>query len=153
MKLEICPREEVLIYGVHEDFVYKHQMMFDYSLEELYQIVKENNGTLIQAHPFRSQVLDVNFLDGLEINCHPKYGSSHSTEVIEIAQSANLIVTCGGDYHGDVSYYPVSGTFLPAHITDSYALGNYIRSTDAIKLCVHEPNHENTVIVNYSRDI
>ena len=40
-------------------------------------------------------VLDTDFLDGVEINCHPLYGNSYSKELMEIAEKERLIVTCG----------------------------------------------------------
>lgn len=140
---EQYPNVHLLIYGVDEAFLNTYPTLYDYSLEELYRIVHENGGTLIQAHPFRNgtHVLDVQYLDGIEINCHPLYKRSYSAELIEIATENGLIVTCGGDFHAD-TYRPHCGTYLPEDITDDRALGAYLRTTDRIELRIHEPETE-----------
>lgn len=150
--MELYPNVHLLIYGVDETFIEKHPTLFEHSQETLYQIVKENGGTLIQAHPFRNgtHVLDTDHLDGIEINCHPLYNRSYSAELIEIAKETGLILTCGGDFHAD-TYRPHCGVYLPDEIVDSYGVGEYLRSTDRVKLLIHEPNAECAVDVDFLR--
>lgn len=149
---ERYPNVHLLIYGVDEAFLKTYPTLYDYSLEELYRIVQENDGTLIQAHPFRNgtHVLDVQCLDGIEINCHPLYKVSHSEELTRIAKESGLILTCGGDFHAD-TYRPHCGTYLPEDIADEPALGAYLRTTDRIELRIHEPNAETWNDVAFSR--
>lgn len=59
------------------------------------------------------------------------------------------MLTCGGDFHAD-TYRPRCGTYFPDEIADSYSLGRYLRSTDRIKLCIHEPYAENCFDYDYS---
>lgn len=133
----------MLVYGVEPSFVERYPEMYDLTLEELYALVKENGGTLIEGHPFRKKdtVQDTRFLDGLEINCHPLYGKSFAGELTEIAERTGLILTCGGDYHAD-TYRAHCGTYIPDDIADSVALGKWLRETDEITLRIHEPGAE-----------
>lgn len=135
------PDVHLLIYGLDPDFLRKFPRLFDYSLKELYDLVKANNGVLVQAHPFRNgtTVMDTAYLDGVEINCHPLYGNSYSKELLEIARQKDLIVTCGGDYHAD-TYRPKCGMILPDHIADHIALRDYLLSQEKKTLCIQEPN-------------
>lgn len=149
---EFSPNIHLLIYGVDETFLKKHPLVFDYSLEELYAVVKAENATLIQAHPFRNgaHILDTDYLDGIEINCHPLYKRSYSDELIEAAEHTGIILTCGGDFHAD-TYRPHCGMYLPDGIQDSYDIGAYLRSTDRVELLIHEPDTPTAVDVEFFR--
>lgn len=138
---ERYPNVHMLVYGVDPEFLRKHPCIFGCTQKELFELVKANNGVLIQAHPFRNgtTVLDTDYLDGVEINCHPLYGNSYSQELLRIAQENHLIVTCGGDFHAD-TYHPKCGMFLPDTIKDHKDLRNYLLSSEGKKLCVQEPN-------------
>ncbi len=138
---ERYPRVHMLIYGVAPDFLRQHPYVFDYTQKQLYELVKANDGILIQAHPFRNgtTVLDTDYMDGVEINCHPLYGKSFSKELLEIAQSKDLIVTCGGDYHAD-TYRPKCGMYIPDTVKDYKDLRTYLLSPERKRLCIQEPN-------------
>lgn len=151
--MELYPNVHMLIYGVSTDFLKKYPYIFDYTQEELYAVVKQNNGVLIQAHPFRNgtTVLNTDFLDGIEINCHPLYGNSYSKEIRQIAKENSLTVTCGGDFHAD-TYRPKCGMYLPDNITNSSELGEHIKNAKKISLCIHEPNSEMPKQIDYYID-
>ena len=121
----------MLIYGVGPEFLRKHPYLFDLTQKELYKLVKSNNGILVQAHPFRNgaTVLDTEYMDGVEINCHPLYGKSYAEKLLCIAKDNHLIVTCGGDFHAD-TYRPKCGMFLPNHIKNHNDLCSYLLSPD-----------------------
>ena len=141
----------MLIYGVDEGFVLKYPDMFDYTQEELYKLVKEANGIMVQPHPFRkgkNVLLDIKYLDGVEVNCHPKYLTTSFDEVYEVAQSNKLILTCGGDFHND-TYRPTCGMILPDDINDSFDLKNYLTNAEKLTLCIHEVNEEKYRIFEY----
>lgn len=140
--MEYYDRVHVLVYGIEERFLEENPTLFDFTLEELYQRVKAVGGTVVQAHPYRKQprLLDTRYLDGVEVNCHPKYGTSNFEEVLAVAKRDGLILTCGGDYHADTAYRPRCGVYLPDDIADSVALGKYLLAADALTLCIHEPN-------------
>ncbi len=144
--------KHILIYGVGRDFLLKYPDMYDLTLEELYRIVKENNGCLVQAHPFRngSNVVDTDFLDGVEVNCHPLYRTSEFERVKETAEVKGLMLTCGGDYHAD-TYRPRCGIYLPNNIKSESDLSAYLCNTASVKLCIHEPESETPFDFEYFR--
>ncbi len=151
--MELYPNVHMLIYGVDKEFLTSHSLVFDYTHEELYAAVKEYNGVLIQAHPFRNgtTVLKTNLLDGVEINCHPLYNNSHSNEILSIVRENGLAVTCGGDFHGD-TYRPKCGMYLPDTITNSCELGEYIKNAKEVSLCIQEPNSDIFEQINYYKE-
>lgn len=136
-------RIHLLIYGVDEAFILSHPKICLYSLEEIYEAVHEWGGILIQAHPYRIEprLQDLRFLDGVEISCHPhvRYGGSFAAEMEAIACENGKLLTCGGDYHGDASYRPQCGVYLPEEVTDGLTLKEYLCSAPQVTLCVHEP--------------
>ena len=148
------PGVDMLIYGVGEDFLRFYPELYDLSQEELYRIVKKENGILIQAHPFRNgtTVLNADFLDGIEINCHPLYNNSYSQEIFNNANKNNLAVTCGGDFHAD-TYRPKCGMYLPDDIADGYELSEYIKNAKKVSLHIHEPNSTISKKIDYYREI
>lgn len=137
--VERYPKVHMLIYGVDKEFLLRHPMLFDYTQQQLYRAVKENGGVLIQAHPFRNgtSVLDTKYLDGIEVNCHPKYESTHQAELFAIAEKEGLRVTCGGDFHND-THRPCCGMYLPDDLQNSQQLGQYLADAQRVKLCVQE---------------
>ena len=141
--MELYKNVHMLIYGVSPDFLRKNPFLFDCTQKELYELVKANNGVLIQAHPFRngSTVLDTDFLDGVEINCHPKYSKSYAEELLKIAQKNHLILTCGGDYHAD-TYRPKCGMFIPNKVKDNNDLRAFLLSDAEKELLIQEPNSD-----------
>lgn len=131
----------LLLYGISEHFITENPALFDWTMEEMHRKVKALGGVLVQAHPYRQKkhLLDVRYLDGVEVNCHPIYGNSYFADMVEIAKENALILTAGGDYHAD-TYRPRCGTYLPDDLQDSADIGKYLTETDSIKLCIHEPN-------------
>ena len=125
---------------MHRDYA----NLFDLTQEELYHTVKSagrDHIAMVQAHPYRRQkhLLEVHFLDGVEVNCHPLYGQSNFPDMVEIATKNRLILTCGGDYHAD-TYRPKCGMYLPEHLQSGVEIGQYLLDTDEVRLCIHEPN-------------
>ncbi len=133
----------LLAYGVPERFVTEHPRMCHYSQKELYDSVHSYGGILIQAHPYRrkDRLMDLQYLDGVEISCHPhlRYGGSFRKEMAEIAAKAGKLLTCGGDYHADVKYRPNCGVFVPEDLADGIELKDYLVSEPNLTLRVHEP--------------
>lgn len=142
----------LLLYGVGKDFLEAHPEMYDYSQEDLYRAVKDFGGVLVQAHPYRNgaSLMNPQFLDGVEINCHPLYGTSASEKVLADAKAHGLFLTCGGDYHAD-TYRPHCGMLLPDTLKDGKELGDYLLSAVAWTLCVHEPNTEKSYVLTVER--
>ena len=139
--MEPHDRVHMLIYGVEEDFVTRYPTLYDYTQPELYRLAHENGGFLVQAHPMRngkSVLLDTAYLDGVEVNSHPKYDSTHFDELAAIARRDGLILTSGGDFHND-THRPHCGVYLPDHLTDTRAILTHLQSAKEIRLCAQEP--------------
>ena len=129
-----------LIYGVNPQFILEHPQIVFYSQEKLYKAVKSAGGVLVQAHPFRkneNKLLDLDLLDGVEINCHPLYEGTHLDKLKKIAESKNFLLTCGGDYHAD-THRVKCGMYLPDWLQNGVDVGSYLLQTKECRLCVQE---------------
>lgn len=132
-----------LIYGVEFDFLNRNPDICHFSLDKMYNAVHKDGGVLIQAHPYRygCTVVDTDYLDGVEINCHPKYFHSYAERLLEIGKAENKIVTAGSDFHSD-TYRPVCGVNLPSFIKDEKMLAEFLKSANSLELTVQEPNED-----------
>ena len=132
----------MLVYGVDDAFLLSNPELYALTQKELYTLVHENGGYLVQAHPLRkgkNVLLDPKYLDGIEINCHPKYDSTHFEEICEIAHAHGKFLTCGGDYHADTRR-PRCGAYLPDDLSSAKAIIEYLKTAPRISLCIEEPN-------------
>ncbi len=140
VSLAVVPNLHLLIYGADADFLRKYPHLCRRSLQELSQIVRENGCALIQAHPFRHGVgiQDTDLLDGVEINCHPKYDGGHAQQILAAAGEKRLVVTVGCDYHAD-SARPAGGSIIPEQIRTDRELAQYLLSSGEFSLQIHDP--------------
>ena len=152
--MEKHPGVHMLIYGVEPAFLTAHPTLFDYTQEELYRLVHEAGGILVQAHPMRRQnrLLDTNLLDGIEISCHPLYEGTHIDELTPIAEKAGLILTAGGDFHAD-THRARCGVYLDDTITTVKEIADYLAHTGEVKLCVQEVDARESYDVVFQRGI
>ena len=142
----------MLLYGIDEAFTMAHPTLYELTQEELYRLAHEHGGIVVQPHPFRggNRLQDPAFLDGVEINCHPSYGSTFYRDVTDFAKTHNLILTTGGDYHAD-NYRAFCGVHIPDTVKDGKDLVAYLRTADPITLCMQEPQQTERYLVTYSR--
>lgn len=140
--------------SIDTQFIEENPAVYDLPQEELYHLVKAAGGTVVQAHPYRKRknLLDVRFLDGVEVNCHPLYGRSDFEDMLAIAKDNGLILTCGGDFHAD-TYRPRCGMYLPDHLQSGAEIGKYLLSAPSLTLCIHEPNTEDPYDHLYVRPV
>ncbi len=141
--MELYKRVHMLIYGLGPELLEEHPLMFDYTQEALYRAVHERGGILVQAHPYRngSLLMDPQWMDGVELNCHPLYGDIYLPEILAAAKQHHLPLTCGGDYHAD-TYRPKCGMYLPDDLRDTRDLADYIRTAKHTRLCVQDVGGE-----------
>lgn len=138
----------VLVYGVQPEFLLKYPDLYDYKLEDLFNLVHMNNGILVQAHPFRNNIdmlQDLNYLDGIEANCHTKKEGPQLEKVFRIAYENNKLLTCGGDFHNDAPRAKC-GIYLPNNIEDINDIVKYLKEEKQYKLCVQLGKELSTVI-------
>lgn len=149
--MEFDDRIHLLIYGVPENFLFENPGLCDMSQKELYETVHRYGGILVQAHPYRNEchVLDTDYLDALEINCHPKYVTTCCDTLEEDAKNAGLILTCGGDYHGDTPYRPDCASVLPDSLQTIQDIADFLLTTDTVKLRIHEVGEEKSYEKNF----
>ena len=144
--------QHMLIYGVDQNFVLQHPDIYDMLQEDLYQLVHAAGGVMVQAHPWRAgdELMDHQYLDGVEVNCHPKYNQSFAKEMAQLAKNHGWILTCGGDYHAD-THRVQCGVYLPDSITDGVQLGQYLKQTDTLNLRVQEVGEMIAYDMEYSK--
>ena len=138
----------VLVYGVKPEFLLEYPDLYDYELKDLYELVHKFDAILVQAHPFRKNrntLLDLNYLDGIEANCHTNKEGPHLPLVSIVARENGKILTCGGDFHNDAPRAKC-GVYLPDDLLDITDIVNYLKNTKEIKLCVQEGVYQDTVI-------
>ena len=126
----------VLVYGVDDEFHKRHERIYDLTIKELYEIVKSEGGIVVQAHPMRDGkdvLLDLRYLDGIELNNHIKYDGPHAEHFCELARRYGKFVTSGGDYHADTRR-TFCGAYLPDDITDSFGVRDFFLTANSYEL-------------------
>ena len=60
---------DYLVYGLTEDFLYKHPNLLEMNIKKFYELAHKNGFLVFQAHPFRvgMKVTNPKYLDGVEI--------------------------------------------------------------------------------------
>ena len=114
---------DYLVYGLNEDFLYKHSNLLEMNIRDFYELTHKNGFLVFQAHPFRigMKVTNPKFLDGVEIfNGNPRHNSSN--DIAEMwAKKFDLMVTSGSDYH-EIEDLGTGGIWFDKEITDNKTL-------------------------------
>lgn len=90
-----------LIYGISKEFLNKYPNLSEKSVEEFYEIAKENNLLVIQAHPYRepNNFPTLHCVDGVEIyNSNPRH-DDHCDKAEQLCEGKALYITGGSDAH------------------------------------------------------
>ena len=98
---------EFLIYGLQKEWLYEHPETITISKEELYKLIKQSGGCMMQAHPFREapyikQIgVALGCSDGIEIYNHGNAGRSPWTNeaAIDYAKQHQIRGIEGSDSH------------------------------------------------------
>lgn len=109
-------------YYVEDNFKY-------YGFQEICNLIKNNNGIVVLAHPEKikkkddklyENLINSSLLDGLEIY-HPANSLKLRQELKGIADKKGLIITGGSDYHGEYNKAktPICGIEIPKCIYDN----------------------------------
>lgn len=114
---------DYLVYGLNEEFLYNHPNLLEMNIKNFYELAKENNFLVFQAHPFRfgMKVTNPKFLDGVEIfNGNPRHNSNN--DIAEMwAKKFDLMITSGSDYH-EYEDLGTGGIWFSKEITDNKTL-------------------------------
>lgn len=108
-RLDCHEETDLLVYGLGEAFLLKNSDILQLDLKEFSARIKSAGGLLIQAHPFRDNVVisDPALIDGVEAwNCSSRHASRN--DVAEFwADRFSMIKTSGSDLHR--SYQTIGG--------------------------------------------
>lgn len=91
---------DYLVYGIDEEFIYEHEYIYNTSIEEFFDLVKDKY-VVVQAHPFRwgNTLYDTKYLHGVEIlNTNPN-NECENDRAYNAWINTGLISTCGCDFH------------------------------------------------------
>lgn len=94
--------EDYLVYGIDRDFLIANPDLWDYSLFEFKELIKEHSGILLfQAHPFRPRLKsgDPKVLDGVEAFNGNERHDSRNSKAQKFAKKNKLIMISGSDTH------------------------------------------------------
>ena len=127
---------DYLVYGVCEDDIPHFFELLPYGIEKFYKEVKNDRNVIIQAHPFRKNIVlaPEDYIDGIEsFNLHP----GHNSRVGMGARYAKLcgkLVTCGSDFHHK-GQHALSFMRTAEEMKDSYDVARAIKSKDVVFDC------------------
>jgi hypothetical protein len=120
---------DYLIFGVDEKEALRISYMLNDGISAFRKNYNNNASVLIQAHPFRNGMVEVDpaLLDGIEaFNMHPNHNSRVALAA-NYAREHNLIATAGTDYHH--RRQEGLGITLSASLpSDSYELAALLKS-------------------------
>lgn len=130
---------DFVLYGLTEEAFLNAPPLYDLTQKELYEYAIGSSALLYQAHPYRGGAVpqDPAYMHGVEINCHPLYGTNERYRVTAFAEKHNLKLSCGSDYHGD-TYKAHCGMILPDSVTDSVSLAHCLRQPRQCGLVIHD---------------
>lgn len=125
---------DILIYGVDEKFVHDTIPYVNASLKELRNDLKGEDTVLINAHPFRSEIaeLEDDVLDGIEVFNHNPQDHDKNGLVARYARDHEVgIITGGSDFHipGEEDMICLRTKVLPK---DSFELARILKSMDYV---------------------
>ncbi len=96
---------DLLAYGLDKGFLLKYENLDRYTAEDFIDIVHENGGYIIHAHPFReadyipSIVLFGKLVDAIEVDNYSHIDPSFNEKARAYAQKLDMAMTCGSDAH------------------------------------------------------
>lgn len=92
---------DYLIYGVCEEDIPRFIELIPEGIEGFYKAIKNDKNVILQAHPFRKNMVPapLDSIDGIEsINMHPNHHAKPSI-AFKYAKEHDLIVSGGSDFH------------------------------------------------------
>ena len=126
--------KEMLVYGIDLDFLLEHPQIPELSIDEFADLVHENGGLLVQAHPYRRRyyirdevTIRPDLVVGIEVyNAWNSPGEN--PEALELAKTGEFIYTCGGDTHADWDkMVGAAGSLLPHRVKTTQEFAKALR--------------------------
>lgn len=132
---------DFLVYGVEDDFLYKHPDLYMADLPYLRRVTDAYGGMLIfQAHPFRKGCRppeDLSLIDGMEVfNGNPRH-NSYNFRARETAVKNALLLLSGSDFHM-AEDLGLGGMRLPGRISTQSEMTGALRAVTEENLIIQE---------------
>lgn len=95
---------EFLIYGLDKQWLLEHEEIMNLRISELYKLVCESGGAMIQAHPFRQApyleriAIYPDYCDGIEV-INTSNAPKCNENALWYGKTFDLYMTCGSDTH------------------------------------------------------
>lgn len=127
---------DYLVYGVDEDQISEFIKLIPYGIRNFYKEAKTERNLIIQAHPFRKNIVlaPLDCIDGIEtLNMHPGHNSKNGI-AMQVAKENNLIVSGGTDFHHE-GHEALCLMRSEEEVTDSFQLAQTLKSRSAIFDC------------------
>lgn len=124
---------DYLVYGVSEEDIPRFIELIPYGIDNFYKEVKNDRNVIIQAHPFRKNMVlaSEDSIDGIEsFNFHP----GHNSRVGVGARYAKLctkLVTCGSDFH-HAGHHALCLMRTQNEMKNSYDVAEAIKSRNVV---------------------
>lgn len=140
--MEYCipeTRNDFLIYGFDEEFLYNHTDMYLLNIVDIKNLCTKNDLLIIQAHPFRTMVSGTydEIVEGYEgYNGHPRHENRNEL-AFEHALNFGGIIISGSDFHQAVDA-GTGGIYLPELPKNSRELADLIRKAKTPELIMDE---------------
>lgn len=144
--IEITFTENVndyLVYGLDEEFLKENRELYKLGLKEFRKVTADKNVLIIQAHPFRPNMLraDPSLLDGVEVyNGNPRHNASNHLS-LEFARENKLKMLSGSDFH-QIDDLARGGIMLPERITETSQLVEIIKKDGILELIRNESGNK-----------
>ncbi|MBE7068624.1 MAG: hypothetical protein E7381_04915 [Clostridiales bacterium] len=118
-----------LVFGATKELLLTSPCFHALKQSELFEYCQKNGLTLVQAHPYRygGKPIAPAFTHGLEINCSDG-DLQRAEEIVAVAKTNGLLVTCGTDYHGLNKF--VGGMCVPDWVKTGAEFNKYLRQTE-----------------------
>ncbi|MBQ3038845.1 MAG: PHP domain-containing protein [Clostridia bacterium] len=124
---------DYLVYGIDENDLYKIEQLLGYGIDNFYKEFKNKRNIIIQAHPFRDNIVLANpqSIDGIEVfNMHPGHNSRIGFAA-KHARDNNLIPICGSDYH-HFGHEALCSIKTETPVKDSFELAQILNNTEYV---------------------
>ncbi len=127
---------DYLIYGVCENDISSFIELIPYGIENFYKEAKNDRNVIIQAHPFRKDIVraPIGSIDGIEsFNMHPNHNGKVAVAA-RYARDNDLLVTAGTDFHHE-NHEAMCLMRTTTEMKDSYDVAKAIKSKDIVFDC------------------
>ena len=127
---------DYLVFGVCEDDIPYFVELIPYGIENFYKQVKNERNVIIQAHPFRKNIVlaPEDAIDGIEsFNLHPNHNSKVGIGA-RYAKLCGMLATAGTDFHHK-GHQALCLMRSKNEMKDSYDVAAAIKSRDVVFDC------------------